>query len=719
MLGGPILVAVAAGRQEGTLGGVLAARRRGRFVGREAELELVRSALDPAGPPCAVLWFTGPGGIGKTTLLDAVADEVRTAGVPHVVRLDGRDLAASPSAVVAALRGALGQSEAGGDEAGVAVAGSDEPIVAPEGRLVLIIDAYEHLGALDGWVRTGLLPGLPADTLAVVAGRRPPGAEWRADAGWRDLLRVVSLRNLAPDQSRRYLRACGVDGTLHDRLVELTHGHPLGLSLVADVVVRGGEATLDPLAPDLVGTIVRRFADVVPAGPRRSALEVCALARVTTEALLRDIVGTEPARDAFDWLRDLSFVESAHDGLSPHDLARDVLDADLRWRDPEGYKDAFRQVRGHIYTTLKSARGRDQQRAAFDLKFLFRNLPSVLSPVDWDAWGRYHPEPAGAGDGERILELVAAAEGPASAAIAARWLAAQPEGFVVVRGEDGEVRGVLALLDLTAASEADRRADPGARAAWDHAHRHAPPRRDEVITQTRFVVDRDAYQGPSPTLNAAPVATLLRYLGTERLAWDFLTLHEPEPWDDYFALADLPRAAGADFVVDGRRYGLYGHDFRRVPVDALMELWTERALAQDPAWRPAATDDALVLSQADFADAVRQALRDLHRPDLLARNPLVRTRVVRDRAGTGDVGGDVLAALVAEAVDALRRHPRDDRLLRAVDRTYLHPSPNQEAAAEVLGLPFSTYRRHLSRGVERIVARLWDLELYGPETVGG
>jgi hypothetical protein len=338
----------------------------------------------------------------------------------------------------------------------------------------------------------------------------------------------------------------------------------------------------------------------------------------------------------------------------------------------------------------------------------------VLSPVDWDAWGRHHPEPAGADDGERILELVAAAEGPASAAIAARWLATQPEGFVVLRGEDGDVRGVLALLDLTAASEADRRADPGTRAAWDHAHRHAPPRPGEVITQTRFVVDRDAYQGPSPTVNAAPVATLLRYLSTERLAWDFLTLHEPEPWDDYFALADLPRATGADFVVGGRRYGLYGHDFRRVPVDALMELWTERALAQDPAWRPAATEDALVLSQADFADAVRQALRDLHRPDLLARNPLLRTRVVRDRAGTGDPDGDVLAALVGDAVDALRGHPRDDKLLRAVDRTYVHPSPNQEAAAEVLGLPFSTYRRHLARGVERIVARLWDQELYGP-----
>jgi hypothetical protein len=391
-----------------------------------------------------------------------------------------------------------------------------------------------------------------------------------------------------------------------------------------------------------------------------------------------------------------------------------VLDADLRWRDPAGYKELFRRVRGHVYAALKSSRGREQQRSIFDLKFVFRNLPGVLSPVDWDVWGQHYPEPAGPGDRRGILGLVAAAEGQASAAIAERWLDVQPGGFLVVRGDADEVRGVVALLDLAVVSEQDRRADPGAQAAWDYAHRCATPRPGEVITQTRFVVDREAYQGPSPTLNAVPIVTLQRYLSEPRLAWDFLTLHEPEPWDEFFALAELPRATGADFVVGGRRYGLYGHDFRRVPVDALMELWTERALAQDVTLRPsAADDDVLVLSQPDFADAVRQALRDLHRPELLARNPLVRTRLALDYAGAEEPDADTVEGLLQAAVETLRRHPRDDKLLRAVEHTYLRPAPTQEAAAEVLGLPFSTYRRHLSQAVGRIVAWLWDHEVYG------
>ncbi len=117
----------------------------------------------------------------------------------------------------------------------------------------------------------------------------------------------------------------------------------------------------------------------------------------------------------------------------------------------------------------------------------------------------------------------------------------------MVRGQDGAVGGFLALLDLTRASTEDIAADPGARAAWDYAQRQAPPRPGEAVTQSRFIIDREAYQGPSPTLNATPILTMQRYLGTPNLAWDFLTLAEPERWDDYFAAADLPRAAGADF----------------------------------------------------------------------------------------------------------------------------------------------------------------------------
>ena len=455
---------------------------------------------------------------------------------------------------------------------------------------MVLIDTFERLAPLDDWVRTVLLPSLPADAVMVFAGRDPPSPAWRADPAWRELLRVVSLRNLSPHDSRRYLRGCGVEPGRHDQLIELAHGHPLALSLLADVAVRGGEAAADPLTPDLVGTLLRRFVEIVPSGLHRRALEVCAIARVTTEGLLRHVLGVDDVHDQFWWLRTLSFVESGPDGVFPHDLARDVLEADLMWRDPDGYRRVFRAIRGHINARLRSSQDQEQQRAIADAKYMFRRLPGVASPLDWDVWGQQYPEPAASSDREAILDLVVMAEGEVSAAIAARWWQQQPEGFFVVRRHDGAVSGFLALLDLTRASSEDIASDPGASAAWEHAQRHAPPRPTETVTLSRFIVDRDAYQGPSATLNAMPILTMQRYLATANLAWDFLALAEPEQWDEYFAAADLPRAVGADFWVGGRRYGLFAHDFRQVPVDALLELVTERALSQDAT--PAGDGDA-------------------------------------------------------------------------------------------------------------------------------
>jgi energy-coupling factor transporter ATP-binding protein EcfA2 len=311
----------------GTLGELLGSGRRRRFVGRASEIELFRVALDSAEPPFSVLHIYGPAGVGKTSLLDVLAGLAAEAGA-SVVRLDGRDLVPSPPAVLGAVRRVLRVPEGEGVVTGPS--GAD--------RVVVLVDTYEQLAPLDDWVRTRLLPRLPATALTVIAGRNPPSSAWRSDPAWRELLRVVSLRNLSPQESRQYLHACGIDPARHDQLVEVTHGRPLGLSLLADVIARGGGTVADPLTPDLVGILLRRFVEVVPSGLHRRALEVCALARVTTEALLREVLTLEDAHELFAWLRGLSFVESGPDGLFPHDLARDALESDLRWRDPEGYQ---------------------------------------------------------------------------------------------------------------------------------------------------------------------------------------------------------------------------------------------------------------------------------------------------------------------------------------------------------------------------------------------
>jgi hypothetical protein len=273
----------------------------------------------------------------------------------------------------------------------------------------------------------------------------------------------------------------------------------------------------------------------------------------------------------------------------------------------------------------------------------------------------------------------------------------------------------LAILCLDDAAPEDVEADPGTRAAWSWVQRHGPLRPGERVIQLRFMMARDGYQRASGAMNLATVQSLRHIFGTPRLAWQFVAVADPGFWGGLFAYLDYQRVPEADFEVGGRRYAAFTHDWRRMPLEPWLELIDRREL--DPEFTPAAEPEQpaplLALSQPEFEDAVRRALRDLHRPDLLTRNPLLRCRVVREQAGDRPPA-QVLAALLRSSAGGLAADPRDERLFRAVDRTYLRPAPTQERAAEVLGLPFSTYRRHLTQGVARVVAALWEAELYGP-----
>jgi hypothetical protein len=59
----------------------------------------------------------------------------------------------------------------------------------------------------------------------------------------------------------------------------------------------------------------------------------------------------------------------------------------------------------------------------------------------------------------------------------------------------------------------------------------------------------------------------------------------------------------------------------------------------------------------------------------------------------------------------LQQTPRNNKLYRALYHTYLQPAATQEQAAELLDLPFSTYRRHLRSSIDYLVETLWQEEL--------
>lgn len=120
-----------------------------------------------------------------------------------------------------------------------------------------------------------------------------------------------------------------------------------------------------------------------------------------------------------------------------------------------------------------------------------------------------------------------------------------------------------------------------------------------------------------------------------------------------------------------------------------------------------------MLSHEEFAASVKEALRSFHQPQSLLNNPLVASSIVQRtlREHPDDRPDQVLRGLILDAAQVVRSDPRAETQYRVLDRTYLHPAPSQEKAAELLDLPFSTYRRYRDRGIEAITDWLWEHDL--------
>lgn len=685
-----------------TIADRIATIRHDRFVGREAELELFRDALRGPAPPFSVVFVHGPGGIGKSSLL-AEYRRIAEAEDGTVISIDGRSCESTPPGFLAAIARELALADPSRciDE------------LARRDRLVILIDTCELLSPLDGWLRNDFLPQLPATTLTVLAGRITPHAAWRASPGWRDLVKVLALRNLDPADSRRYLRARGVPPATHATALAFTHGHPLALSLVGDVATRG-DVEFDPgHDPDIVTSLLHHFVEHEPSMLHRHAMEASAIARVTTETMLAGMFGEAHAHPLFEWLFGLSFIEHDRHGVFPHDLARDILVADLRWRHPDHYVDLHRRIHDCVIARVRSTQGPEQFQELYSLMYLHRNNPTWQRMAPLDQYGQEYMDVATLADIPTILDIIQHHEGARSAEIADRWLQRQLNNFFLFRDVHAEITGVFFRQDLHGLDSDDVRFDPVTTSILAMMERHGPLRAGEEAVCARYSMGRDSYRTPGLRLQFAMVGAGYVYTHP-RVAWMVVPVVDPDYWMPMMQYLHCPHYPDADVQRDGKTWRVFAHDWRIEPIEELDKVLVQREMSLAPQLelRPAASRPTLVLlSEQEFRQSVRQALRDFHRPDALAHNPLSRCRLVVERNGHDPV--ESLRELLRDATERLTTGERTRRWRDAVHHTWLAPERSQEAAAERLDIPFSTYRRHLAAGVDRIASELWHRELAG------
>jgi DNA-binding CsgD family transcriptional regulator len=534
--------------RRGAVSDRLAAAAAATLVGRVAESARLSSLLAPQGP--AVVFVHGPGGIGKTTLVTGTLAQLPVT----CVNLDGRRMEPTVPGALAALG-----AELGGPAPPSAAAAAEQ--IAAGGVDVLVIDSFERLNLLDGWIRNELTCALPATVTTVLVGRRGPNQAWRAAPGWRRLLGEMVVGPLTAGDVDRLLAAQDIRGDDAVRIRTFARGHPLAVVVAGEALARRPGLALGSGAPaEVVEELFTVMLDDL--GPReRSVAEAASVLRRVTLPLLAAVLDEPDVEQAWRTLRGLPFMTTTATGVELSGVAAPVLLEALELRDPARVRILRTRAARTILDSL--AHGPDWESTA-DLLHLVQN-PIIRNAYAPPGMLQHPVEQGRSEDHDEIVAIAHRFAGQESARLVERWWQTRRDSFAVVRAGDGGVAAfsVTATVDDGAGV---LREDPLVRAVADHL------RDDPIPPGTGAVVFRWALgrrHGEQPTPEVAAVVTDLKrtYLqlrATLRRVYTVVT--------DWPAAAPVLRVMGFDLLtevpVGGRRFALACLDFGPGGVDA-------------------------------------------------------------------------------------------------------------------------------------------------------
>ncbi len=683
------------------------------FVGREQEIVRFAAWLERPNAPFSLLNVSGPGGVGKSTLLRAFARVARGQDL-QVVHVDGQNLSiaanggmlpgfARAAGVVQRRDGHRARGSASLPTAGViAAALNREPAL-------LVIDAVDEADGLDTFLRAELLPRLEEQVRVVIAGRDPlgPATGWRSP--WTELIERMSLAGLSAPESREYLSRRELDAQAVDQALHAAGGHPLALSLAADLVQHLGVRDLAAATEwhlslrVLVDQLLKDVRD--PA--LRALLDAAAVLRTFDATALAAVSGEPESVTAFERLCHLSIVRPAERGLALHtDLGR-LLANDLRWRRPEHYAVLRGRALAHYRQRMHHAAPAEREWLLRERMALWGNGLLQAMAFAEPKPDQFRVEPARPEDIPGIMEVwgifssdVQPSSGsPAAQALVRgmieRQLAASGTRARVVRGPDGAIFGFTSMVPICRQTMplfmAGGIVDQYIRVTVDPRGVEALPDAPEdtnISTITGF-----AYR---PAHAQAVQALLLRdLLGVFASGGHYfapVTIPALIPLIEALGFAEVEEARSTYWNAQ-QPARVYALDLTRVGV----EVWLDALITGRPTPR--------ALPEGEVAAQVQAVLEHWHDDARLAASPLARLPAAY--LLEPPVRG---AASVRRLIDTALRMPSrraaDAETLQALLLLRDEPQLTADEAARRLAVSRSTYYRLLRRGTRMLAHRI-------------
>ena len=401
------------------------------FIGRQEELSLLSNAIESDEPQFFVTYVHGPGGIGKSRLIQAAMDRIR----PEINRyiLDCRQIEPTPQGFQIALGAELELSESEPDFKTVI-----HCLAQPNQRTVLVLDTYETFGLMDTWLRQEFLPSLSESVFIIIAGRETPNPAWLITPGWSELFREIKLGELSKEDTVKMLESRGLQPDQIERTKEFARGFPLALEMAAAALSSQPDLEITDGPPM---KILQQLTDAFLAGLETEiilAVESASAVRRITEPLLGTLLGISEVREIYNQLQALPFIDATNEGLVFQDVVRETISNELKRRDPERFQQLRR--RAYSYFTKQSHRTAANTLWQYTADLLYM----IENPIARDAFfpegaSDLRVEPATANSTNPICAIIDSHEPEESGYWFKRWLDRHPETFSVIRRPDGKV----------------------------------------------------------------------------------------------------------------------------------------------------------------------------------------------------------------------------------------------------------------------------------------
>ena len=476
----------------------------GAFVGRKPELDTLMNAFSAPEPPFVVAYIHGPGGIGKSFLLQNLISRI-TSNIGRIVFLDCRNIEPTATGFLDRLSAAIGQ-ENGEHELDDVLSHLSESRY----KTLLCLDQYENFTLMDTWLRQVFIPALPDTVLTVIASRYAPQAAWFTTPGWQDLFKEVPLKELSDEESTRMLETRRLNTDQIQRVKLFAHGYPLALELGAaalhsqpDLEVHAGPSA----------KIVSQLSRAILSGISRDmmeAVEAMSTVRWTTEPIMGALLDVSETRSVFDKLRDLPFVYSTLEGLILHEVVQESVSKELLSRDPERYCLYRGRAWRFFSTESQQAQERHLWHLTADMLYLIEN-PVIREAFFPKGSSDYVLQPATKGDYEDIVEIARDEETQEAAGHIELWLNHYPDSFSVAKGSDGKVAGFYFCFEPYKVDDKLLSTDP-LTAAWSQHLEKNPVKSKERVLFLRRWLARETGESFSPVQGACWVDIKRTYM---------------------------------------------------------------------------------------------------------------------------------------------------------------------------------------------------------------